>query len=54
MGAINVQTEMLAAPTALMAEQAVMGLVEHPEQPITIDIANPGCGHNALGTLANF
>ena len=45
MGAINVQTEMLAAPTAVMAEQAVIGLVEHPEQPMTIDIANPGCRH---------
>ena len=50
MGAINVQTQMLAAPTALVAEQAVIGLVEHPEQPMTIDIANPGCRHNALVT----
>ncbi|HEY8822901.1 MAG TPA: hypothetical protein VIM49_13325 [Dermatophilaceae bacterium] len=54
MGAINVQTEMLAAPTAVMAEQAVIGLVEHPEQPMTIDIANPGCRHNALVTPANL
>ena len=45
MGAINVQSQMLAAPTAVMAEQAVIGLVEHPEQPMTIDIANPGCRH---------
>ena len=44
-GAINVQSQVLAAPTAVMAEQAVIGLVEHPEQPITIDIANPGCRH---------
>ena len=36
---------MLAAPTALVAEQAVIGLVEHPEQPMTISIANPGCLH---------
>ena len=45
MGAINVQSQMLAAPTAVMAEQAVIGLVEHPEQPITVDIAKPGCRH---------
>ena len=45
MGAINVQSQMLAAPTAVMAEQAVIGLVEQPEQPMTIDIANPGCRH---------
>jgi hypothetical protein len=45
MGAINVQSQMLAAPTAVMAEQAIIGLVEHPEQPMTIDIANPGCRH---------
>jgi len=54
MGAINVQSQMLAAPTAVMAEQAVIGLVEHPEQRITIDIANPGCRHNALVTPANL
>jgi hypothetical protein len=54
MGAINVQTQVLAAPTAVMAEQAVIGLVEHPEQPMTISIANPGCRHNALVTLANL
>ena len=45
MGAINVQSQMLAAPTAVMAEQAIIGLVEHPEQPMTISIANPGCRH---------
>jgi len=45
---------MLAAPTALVAEQAVIGLVEHPEQPMTISIANPGCRHNALVTLASL
>jgi hypothetical protein len=54
MGAINVQSQVLAAPTAVMAEQAVIGLVEHPEQPMTIDIANPGCRHNALVTPANL
>jgi hypothetical protein len=50
MGAINVQTQMLAAPTAVMAEQAFGGLVEHPEQPMTIDVSNPGYDHNALTT----
>jgi hypothetical protein len=50
MGAINVQTQMLAAPTAVMAEQAFGGLVEYPEQPMTIDVSNPGYDHNALTT----
>jgi len=54
MGAINVQSQMLAAPTAVMAEQAVIGLVEHPEQPMTIDIAKPWLPPQTLGTLANL
>ena len=41
----NVQPRCWPPPTALMAEQAVIGLVEHPEQPMTISIANPGCRH---------
>ena len=54
MGAINVQSQMLAAPTAVMAEQAIIGLVEHPEQPMTISIANPGCRHKLWVPLANL
>jgi hypothetical protein len=50
MDAVHVQTQMLAAPTAVMTQQTLIGLLEHPEQPMTIDIANPGCRHNALTT----
>ena len=50
MGAVHVQTQMLAAPTAVMTQQTLVGLLEHPEQPMPIDIANPGCRHNALTT----
>jgi hypothetical protein len=50
MGAVEVQTQMLAAPSAVMAEQTFGGLVEHPEEPMTIRIADPGCRHIALVT----
>jgi hypothetical protein len=50
MGTVCVQTQMLAAPSTVMAEQTVGGLVEHPEQPMAIDVANPHFHHNALVT----
>jgi len=50
MGTVCVQTQMLAAPFTVMTEQTVGGLVEHPEQPMAIDVANPHFRHNALVT----
>lgn len=53
MGTVCVQTQMLAAPSTVMTEQTVGGLVEHPEQPMAIDVANPHFRHNALVTPRN-
>jgi len=39
------QTQMLTAPSAFMAEQTPSGFVEHPEESLTVDVANPDYRH---------
>ena len=52
MGAVHVQTQMPTAPSAVMAEQTLRGLVEYPEQSLTVDVADRDCPHHPLGALA--
>jgi len=54
MGAVHMQTQMLTAPSAVVAEQTLGGLVEHSEQSRTVDIPNPDGRHNFLANAGRL